>query len=163
MAISSVAARKAYGIGISPTPVKSEESQAIVPPENFSSPNLAKGVRPEASETARVSEAAATLSFVSSKAKEATKLEPARIRSLLGNGDDEETLLPARAEVEGLARRYIKIMGSGSAKDSTDEQVKKLSDFYGASPDRTTRLGQMVIELERGQESSSDNGSVAVA
>ncbi len=173
MSINVVAGRRAYGafsspqISTDPNLIKKAVAQASVQGADSGTPRPANAAVQNTAQQKQSSEAATTVLTQTLQSSTHTqspqKAESATVRSLLAEGEDDESSLPSRAEVEVNARRYLKVTSGTPGKEPSSEEVKKIADFYGASPDRAARFGKFVEELEQGQESKGENGSVAVA
>ena len=174
MAVAPLAARRAYGISGTQSNqniVKSDlgQTQSIGPDTadlNTLTYKKKVAVDAESQKAPAQSSDAATTVFSkpsSDSAQGPQKQEEVRVSSILAGGDDVESYVPPREGVEKDARRYLKIAAGPNGKPPTDEEVKKLADFYAASPDRAARFSQLVNDMEQGQETPAPSGASPVA
>ncbi len=166
MAISPIAARNAYGIpnsnsansGIDSTKASLRAGLQELSDLTYSRKVIVKAQDPA---TQVANSEAATTGFT--QAQSPQKLDEAKVKSLLAEGEGEDIPLPSRGEVEVLARRYLKVTSAAASPEVTEDKVKQLADFYGATPERVARFGSLVGELEKGQDPAAGVPSMAVA
>ena len=153
MAVIPASALRAYGVYKDP-------SNSQKTPQNNT--EVSSGKSNGEPQIPVVQEAQAVVVKTSRSLESPQKVQPpAQVSSLLSEDGEEETPLPSREEVEGLAKRYLKVIGHTSPPK---DEIKKLSDFYGASPARTSRFKELVSGLETGNDGEQGGvASVAVA
>ncbi len=167
MAINPISLRSAYSQAAQSIEKRelTKKSVAVAPsesaaPENYSK-NLTKSAlaasNPDNSQAAFITRTPAAQPTPTSSA-------PRPSDSLVDNFDYGEAKKDTR-ELEGYARRYLKVIQDQTPPAEVDKKVEGLVQFYGGNPEREQRFKNFVTELEAGQEAkaSTQKAEVAIA
>ena len=156
MGVISVSAQRAYGLYKDPSSNSNPQQSS----DKSTNPQADKS---EDTQIASTSDSSAVVVQTTSSQSSSSpqNVEAPKVSSLFsGDSEGDAPSLPPREEVDGLSKKYLNAIGNSSP---SSDDIKKVSDFYGATPDRFARLSNLVSGLEGGKDTPLQGATTSVA